>query len=210
MGIVGKRLAAFGVIAVIAAGTSCSSRGAARSASTTVRGSGSPTVSSTLGARGVVADDALLRAVKWSAVPYPMDCGASGTVMVRDVQYATPASQVEVAVVEVSCQVVATTPPSALFIFEAAAQGARPRLMQALVNYTDGWLFYGVRTSANVVTAAVAGYSAVDVGRFTPDVFVTLKWVWQGASYRLVTSVPSHARFCVTGLCAATAGSGGS
>jgi hypothetical protein len=207
---VGKRLAAVGLIGAIAVGTSCGSGGTDTSAPATVRGSGSPTVFSTSGPRGVAADDALLRAVQWSTVPYPMDCGANGTVHVRDVQYATPASQVEVAVVEVSCQVVAATPPTALFVFEPAAQGEQPRLVQALVNYADGWLFYVFRTSASVVTAAVAGYSTVDVGRSTPDVSATLKWVWQGAGYRLVTSDPSHARFCVTGLCAPTAPSGGS
>jgi hypothetical protein len=206
---VGKRLAAFGLIGVIALGTSCGSGGKVTSAGTTVRASESPTVSSTPGTRGVVANDALLRAVKWSAVAYPMDCGASGTVEVRDVQYATPASPVEVAVVEVSCQVVAATPPSALFVYQLGAPGAQPRLVQALVNYTDGWLFYGFRSSAGLVTASVAGYSTVNVGRSTPDVSATLKWLWQGAGYRVVTSIPPHARFCVTGLCAPTPTSGG-
>ncbi|HTD51235.1 MAG TPA: hypothetical protein VK771_11575, partial [Acidimicrobiia bacterium] len=141
----GKRLATFGLIGVIAVGTSCGSGGKVTIATTTVRASGSPTVPSTPGTFGAVANDALLRAVKWSAVAYPMDCGASGTVEVRDVQYATPASPVEVAVVEVSCQVVAATPPSALFVYQLGAPGAQPRLVQALVNYTDGWLFYGFR-----------------------------------------------------------------
>jgi hypothetical protein len=206
MGAVGNRLVALGLIGVIAATTSCSRGGTGAASPTTVLRRVSPTAPAAPGA----GDSALLRTVRWSGVAYPMDCGASGTVDVRDVEYATPANDVEVAVVEVSCHVVATTPPSALFVYETTAKSAQPRLLQALVNYTDGWLFYVFRTIVDVVTAAVAGYSNVDVGTSTPDVSATLKWIWQGGSYRLVSSVPSHARFCVTGPCAPTAARGGS
>jgi hypothetical protein len=187
MGAVGNRLVALGLIGVIAATTSCSRGGTGAASPTTVLRRVSPTAPSAPGA----GDSALLRTVRWSGVAYPMDCGASGTVDVRDVEYAT-------------------TPPSALFVYETTAKSAQPRLLQALVNYTDGWLFYVFRTSVDVVTAAVAGYSNVDVGTSTPDVSATLKWIWQGGSYRLVSSVPSHARFCVTGPCAPTAARGGS
>jgi hypothetical protein len=209
MGAVGNRLVALGLIGVIGLTTSCSGGGKDAGSPTTVLRRESPTVPSTPGTSGV-ANGESLRTVNWSGVTYPMDCGASGTVNVRDVEYATPANDVEVAVVEVSCHVVATAPPSALFVYEPTARGSQPRLLQALVNYTDGWLFYVFRTSVGVVTAAVAGYSTVDVGSATPDVSATLKWMWQGSGYRLVSSVPSHARFCVTGPCAPTVSSGGS
>ncbi len=205
----GKTVAALGLIGVIVMAASCSSSGNNSGSPTTVPGP-STSIASTSSAPATGVDDASLRSVNWSDVQYPMDCGANGTADVRSVEYATPAPDVEVAVVEVSCQLVATTPPSALFVYEPAAPGAQPRLIQALVNYTDGWLFYVFRSSASVVAASVAGYSTVDVVRSTPDISATLKWVWQGSSYRLVSSVPSHARYCITGPCAPTTATGGS
>lgn len=120
----GKTVAALGLIGVIVMAASCSSSGSRAGSPTTVPRLGpSTTIVSTPSEPAIGVNDASLRGVNWSDVQYPMDCGANGTADVRSVEYATPAPDVEVAVVEVSCQLVATTPPSALFVYEPAAGG---------------------------------------------------------------------------------------
>jgi hypothetical protein len=148
-----------------------------------------------------------LQGVNWPAISYPINCPGSEPD-VRHVEYATPANGVQVAVVQVSCRVGATTPPSALLVYEPAPTSAQPRLVQTLVNYDDGWLFDTAKAAATEVTATVAGYSSDSVVRATPDITTTLKWAWRSGSYDRVSPVPLHEPFCGAGTCTPTTATG--
>jgi len=200
---------ALAVLAAVVMASSCSSNSHAKSPSTTVpvfesstiasstttpTSAASTTTTSTATSTSTVPGVSL-RDVNWTAIRYPIDCQGGAEVRER-VQYATPAPGIQVAVAQVSCHVEATTPPSALLVYEPAGGSAQPRLVQELISYTDGWLFDRYHASATGVTASVAGYSSDTVVRATPDIAATLKWMWQGTSYHRVTPVALHEPFC--------------
>ena len=211
---------ALGLIAVLVLASSCNSNmHVARSPTTAQHSRSSTSVVSSTATPATTArslaptitsavHDVSLRHVNWAGVRYPIDCQGGQTEVRNKVEYAIPSPGIQVAVVQVSCHVEATTPPSALLVYEPAGRSLQPRLVQELVSYVDGWLFNTYSTAASDATANVAGYSSDLVERATPDINITLKWTWSGSRYQLLTPVPTHLPFCTANPCTPTTATG--
>jgi hypothetical protein len=101
-----------------------------------------------------------------------------------DVVYAAPAVGVRVALVLVTCDAGAGSPPAGLFVYDRAESASSAHLAQTLVQPEEGWLANDVVAEAADVSLAVGGYSSDDITRCCPDVSDTLTWQWDGDSYR--------------------------
>ncbi len=141
-----------------------------------------------------------LDSVDWSQVTYPFDCGTypgAGPVgwHVWDVQYAHPAGGVEMAVVLVTCDAGAGSPPAALLVYDGAASpSGDPHLTQTLVSPEDNWVAGDVSPIDDTVSLPVSGYTTADVPHCCPDVAATLVWHWVDGSYQPDGLEPAHHR----------------
>lgn len=140
-----------------------------------------------------------LRDVDWANVQYPLDCGGppagQNAWRVWDVAYAEPANGVKTALVLVTCNAGAGSPPANLFVYDRAASASSVHLSQTLVQSEDNWLADHVVAEGVEVSLPVQGYSSDARPRCCPDVTATLTWQWQGDSYRATSSQPAHQSF---------------
>lgn len=137
-----------------------------------------------------------LESVDWSAVQYPFECGTTrqGTVgwKVWDVAYPTPVDNVGRAVVLVTCNAGAGTPPVNLLVYDSATSSAAPHLAQVLIRSEDNWTANDVRVDGDQLALPAFGYSSGDIPRCCPDVTTTLTWQWQDGQYVATGSPPAH------------------
>ena len=147
---------------------------------------------------GASAGQVPLDTVEWSSVRYPFDCGDTqrGPVgwKVRDIAYATPAGGTALAIILVTCDAGAGTPPANLLVYDSATSRSTPHLLQTLVRSDDNWTADHIGASGDTVSLAVAGYSAERIPRCCPDVTATLIWRWSGGSYTPANAPPAHYR----------------
>lgn len=137
-----------------------------------------------------------LESVDWAKVRYPFDCGETlqGAVgwRVWDVAYAKPASGAEMALVLVTCNAGAGTPPIALLVYDRADSATSAHLAQTLVRTDDNWQANHVVDDAGAVSIPVHGFSSAEIPRCCPDLSATLTWRWNGNSYQPTNAEPAH------------------
>ncbi|MFA5565221.1 MAG: hypothetical protein WC184_04715 [Acidimicrobiia bacterium] len=133
-----------------------------------------------------------LAEVDWRSLDYPVDCG--GQTVGEALAYVEPVPGKNVAVVAVSCQAVAGSPPSAVLVYEHAEAADKATPSATLLEYNDNWTPLRTNASGSELTIVVSGYSSHDVAQCCPDMEVELVWAWSGDNYQLTTPQPEHAR----------------
>lgn len=133
-----------------------------------------------------------LAEVDWRSLDYPVDCG--GQTVGEALAYVEPVPGKNVAVVAVSCQAVAGSPPSAVLVYEHAEAADKATPSATLLEYNDNWTPLRTNASGTELTIVVSGYSSHDVAQCCPDMEVELVWAWSGDNYQLTTPQPEHAR----------------
>jgi hypothetical protein len=143
-----------------------------------------------------------LESVNWSGILYPIDCAPLPPLQVSpqyfhvyQVSYAAPHTGVKLAVVLVSCNAGAGTPPRTLLVYDRANSTTAPHLAQTLFDIHDNWVtFSGFSIAGATISIPVEGYSSANVCRACENISTTLTWAWQGSQYVETSHEPPHYR----------------
>lgn len=173
------------------AGPSTSSSTASTSSPTSPTTSSTSTSTST--STTTAAPTVALENVDWAHTQYPLDCDGFGW-RVWSVAYAQPTADLEVALVLVTCDAGAGTPPVELYVFDNADSATTPHLADTLVTAADNWQANEVIADEATVSLPVHGFSSAEVPRCCPDITATLTWVWNGNAYQPTDQGPDHYR----------------
>jgi hypothetical protein len=166
-------------------------------ASTTPPSSAEATTTSAPTTTTSALPDLPLTLVRWDSVTYPItaECGTtfSPPVVVRQVDYAAPAPDVQLAVVMVRCNAGAGTPPDAIYFYDGATPSGVPHFAGTLMRVSDGWQAEAsFSIEGTNVNLHVRGFSSDSVPNCCPDVPATLNWDWTGTTYEQYGTVPPH------------------
>jgi hypothetical protein len=132
-----------------------------------------------------------LQQVDWRAVAYPIDCGGMSSSP-GYIAYAIPDDGTELAILTVSCDAGAGSPPSAIFAYDSTGSVANPHLAETLVTTQDDWHPDGaILSQGPTLSIPVYGYSG-KTARCCPDIRTTLTWSWNGTSYKETSPEPAH------------------
>jgi hypothetical protein len=123
--------------------------------------------------------------VQWDAVRYPLDCGGSGTKVLKVVM-TTPTPAVHLAVIMAACDAGAGSPPRSIFVYDRADTPTTPHLSQTLSQDDGRRLTAAVAASGADITTSGSTYSSTSVPRCCPDGTFTARWTWSGQTYTRV------------------------
>jgi hypothetical protein len=111
-----------------------------------------------------------------------------------DVAYTGPAPGVSLAIVLVTCDAGAGTPPSNLLVYDDASSTSNPHIAQTLVRSEDNWSAPRITANNDELSLPVRGYSSSEVPRCCPDVSATLVWRWENGAFAPTSPWPAHYR----------------
>lgn len=122
---------------------------------------------------------------------FPLECGATKSVVTRNVSGDLDGDGSPETVAVVRCDAGSGTPPSGVYVL-TPAEGAAPRVVAMLVEPAQKLSIGDIAVRDGVVTATLLGYSSPDVPRCCPDQEEKVKWQWRGGKF--VRSAQAEAR----------------
>ena len=117
-------------------------------------------------------------------VAYPLGCDGLPVKIDQSFSADLTGDGTDATVVAARCLSATGTPPDGLFLLERGA-GGRPRIADVLIGPGEQLTVRSVDFRGDgTITAAVDGYSSVNVPRCCPDVHESLVWTPRGSGYR--------------------------
>ena len=119
------------------------------------------------------------------AAAYPLTCAPGAPVdVVSHVTADMDGDGRPETIVVVRCHSDIGTPPSGVYILDAAATaGGRPKVVQTLVDPKDDRQIAGFRLDGRTIRATVFGFSSDSTPRCCPDLKRAYTWEWRDGRY---------------------------
>ncbi|GES33821.1 hypothetical protein San01_63090 [Streptomyces angustmyceticus] len=117
-------------------------------------------------------------------VTFPVDCGPNRLDVVKKVSGDLDGDGTTETVAAVRCHSGTGTPPSGVYVLAQPRDArAAPRIVATLLAPARQRSVQTLSVKDGAISAALLGYSSLDVPRCCPDVHQSLKWQWRGGKF---------------------------
>ena len=117
---------------------------------------------------------------------YPLSCGKAEPEVTDHGSADFDRDGVPETVAVVRCPAGMGTPPSGIYVLAPQEDEKRPRIVETLVNPSEGMNVQNFKVSARTISATLLGYSSPEVPRCCPDKQRKVKWRWKDGGFDLV------------------------
>ncbi|REK90010.1 hypothetical protein DY245_12615 [Streptomyces inhibens] len=117
-------------------------------------------------------------------VTFPVDCGPNRLDVVKKVSGDLDHDGTTETVAVVRCHSETGTPPSGVYVLaQPTDPKAAPRIVATLLAPAQRLSVQNLVVKDGTISAALLGYSTLDVPRCCPDVHKSVKWQWQDGKF---------------------------
>ncbi|MGW7574722.1 hypothetical protein [Streptomyces sp. NPDC054765] len=120
-----------------------------------------------------------------AGVTFPVDCGPHRLDIVKKASGDLDGDGTTETVAVVRCHSDTGTPPSGVYVLAQPSAGAKaaPRIVATLLAPARQRSVQTLTFRDGAISAALLGYSTLDVPRCCPDVHKSVKWQWTGGKF---------------------------